>query len=321
MKSIKKDNSFVIIENPKSFYQGIYVKEKPYNGYFKKDDVELFTVDYYEEGIKKYNYSTDVLQQMYNDDSEGDYRLKLGVKSIYKDGEIYDGVKHHYIKDGILAEYYEEGKIKGFHVDIFAIHYFNRISFEKRKNVIEMKSMQDQGYKIKLFSKNNFITAELLKNDSTLIRMQNIDEQKSIFPADSYISIYEEFGEVKGLSYQNFDTTFKVYDEAQIMVEIFNQLEIYNAKDPVDIFNQFLEDIIVYKGFLTKNKVDDPPNAIGDFSSDEKGRIKDGIRFFKNENYYREYKNGKITKEEKITIIDFQKVFSVYLNKKYTEEE
>lgn len=323
MKSIEKDSSYLIVEDPKDFYEGIYRNAKPRNGYFKKDDVELFTVDYYENGTKKYNYSSDVLQMIGNDESDGDYRLKLNVKSTYRDGKIYSGVKYNYIEGGALVEQYQDGKHKGFYVDLFAMHYYNRISFEKEKDQIEIRSMQDEDYKIRLFLKSNHVAAELSKNDSVLIRMQNINEKESIFPINSSVRVYKEFGIINGLAYQNFDKMGIVYEEAMVLTDVLDRLEIYYGKDHLEIFDRFLKDIIYNNGFLTKPINEDPLIMIGDFVSDEEGNVKDGIRFFEDpENtYYRIYKNGKIIKKEYSSIDDFQDIFLKYIEEKYNKED
>ena len=191
MKSIKKDSSYTIVEHPMNAYEGVYKNDKPYHGYFKEGDRELFTVDYYENGIKKYNYSFDVLQMLQNNGFDGGNKLNLDIKSMYKDGKIYSGVKHHRLKDLVLVEQYKDGKHTGLYYDTFAMHYYNRVSFKIEKDTIQIVSMQNQGYKIKIFQKNNLILSDLYRNDSLQVRVQNIDVKASKFPANSYVYIYE----------------------------------------------------------------------------------------------------------------------------------
>lgn len=320
MKFIKKDSSFVIVAEPMNVYEGIYEKGKPYQGYFKEEDQELFTVDYYENGIKKYNYSIDVLQMLQNDEFEGGYKLKLDIKSIYRDGEIYSGAKHHRLKDMVLVEQYQEGKRTGFYYDTFAMHYYNRVSFKIEKDTIHIVSVQNQGYKIKIFQKNNLILSELYRNDSLQIRVQNIDIKASKFPTNSFVQIYEKFKITKGIAYQNYDETGQAYDEARELMQVFNKLEIDKSKDYTDVFDRLLKNII------SATEIENEPvyqTMIAEFISDQEGNIKDGICFFNDSknSYYRIFNNSKVVNEEKVSLDDFQKIFFSYIEKKYSDTD
>ncbi len=323
MKSTKKDSSYSIIAHPMNAYEGVYKNDKPYHGYFKEGDRELFTVDYYENGIKKYNYSFDVLQMLQNNGFEGGNKLNLDIKSIYKDGKIYSGVKHHRLKDLVLVEQYKDGKHTGFYYDIFAMHYYNRVSFKIEKDTIQIVSIQNQEYKIKLFEKNNLIVAELYKNDSVQIRVQHIDMEASIFPENSFVRIFKKSKKTKGIAYQNYDETGLAYDEARELMQVFNKLEIDISKDCIDVFDRFLNNMI---SAIEPTEIENEPvyqTIIAEFVSDQEGGVKDGIRFFdtQKDSYYQIFKNSKILKEEKVTLENFQTIFSAYRQEKYNSED
>lgn len=322
MNKVIKDSTFIIYDNPKDVYQGMFSKEKPYHGYFREGEGEIFTVDYYENGVKKYNYSLDILQHLYDEEPFSGYRLKLDIKSIYRDNSIFNGLQHHYIKDAVLVKCYQEGKLIGFYIDVFAIHYFNRISFEKKMDGIEIRSVRNRDYKIKLYTKNNFVTAELIKNDQVTLRIQNINPQQPLFPVNSSVSMYKEDGMVKGIAYQNLDITNNVYEEVQELMDILNRLEVHNAQDHVAVFDKLLVDILMEKEFFAKNKTTNSSKIVSEFYTDENGKIKDGIQFLnsKGENYYRVYKNGETMIEEKVTLERFQEVFFRYIEKQYEKK-
>ncbi|WP_438712066.1 hypothetical protein ACSTS3_06305 [Aquimarina muelleri] len=303
MKSIKKDSSYTIAEHPMDVYEGVYKNNKPYNGYFKKGNQELFVVDYYEEGIKKYNYSFDILQMLQEGKLDRNPQIELNKKSIYKNEKIFDGVKYHYIKDGILVEQYKGGKHTGFYVDIFAIHYYNRFSFKIEKDKLEILSLRNEEYSIKVLSKNNFISIELYKNDVIVTKSQNIDPNTIKFPVNSSIRIYKEDGVMKGVAYQDNNEIEGIHNEATEIIEIFNRLENRSANNLWDIFNTLLKDIISNKYFIDiERNITQDIIFIGDFISDQEGNIKEGIRLYENkkETYFCIFENGKMIKKENI---------------------
>ena len=312
------DDSYLIDESPKDFYTGIYKDNKPYDGYFKKENVEFFTVDYYEKGIKKYNYSSDVLQIL-NDKVDDHHRLKLNVKSIYKNESIYHGVKYNYSKNAILVEQFDNSHYKGFYIDIFAVHYYNRISVEINQGKLKIQSLQDKNCVIKVFLKNNLIIAEFRQGDTVLVRAQIIDPINPMFPANSEIRLYKENGIFKGNSYQVLDKYNSFYEEHAELFDIFSKLDIYTTKSPFEVFIKLL------KHYKEENDNTKYQTELNDFIllaklvSDENGYCKEGIRFYENkgDSYYLIIKEGKTIKKEKIQMVDFQDIINSYLEDEY----
>lgn len=135
-----KDHSFTIAEKPQEFYEGIYRNGKPFSGYFETEDNREFKqVDYFEDGMLKFQYSNDYLKNMDN------YRHQLyDIKSTYKNGKIFDGVEYKLNEKRFISRYWKNGVLKSFDWDLFAMHYFNRIHFELRNNHIEINDMQEK---------------------------------------------------------------------------------------------------------------------------------------------------------------------------------
>lgn len=147
-----KDYSFTIAEKPQEFYEGIYRNGKPFSEYFEtEDNLEFKQVDYFEDGILKFQYSNDYLKNMDN------YRHQLyDIKSTYKNGKIFDGVEYKLNEKQFVSRYWKNGVLKSFDWDLFAMHYFNRIHFELKNNNIEINDMQGK--------KSAVVTIDISKN-------------------------------------------------------------------------------------------------------------------------------------------------------------
>jgi antitoxin component YwqK of YwqJK toxin-antitoxin module len=147
-----KDHSFTIAEKPQEFYEGIYRNGKPFSGYFEtEDDREFKQVNYFEDGIRKFQYSNDYLKNMDN------YRHQLyDIKSTYKNGKIFDGVEYKLNEKQFVSRYWKNGVLKSFDWDLFAMHYFNRIHFELKNNNIEINDMQGK--------RSAIVTIDISKN-------------------------------------------------------------------------------------------------------------------------------------------------------------
>ncbi|GAA4114848.1 hypothetical protein GCM10022393_14680 [Aquimarina addita] len=105
--------------------KGAYKDGIPYQGYFIKNIKEILVVDYYEKGIKKYQYSP---QSIMSNDYE---QPLLSTKSIYKKGEIYDGETYEWGKNSLTIRKFNEGKREGLILWVFAMHYGNVITTVK----------------------------------------------------------------------------------------------------------------------------------------------------------------------------------------------
>lgn len=119
-----QEYNFFTIEGETAL-KGEYKNGAYYNGYFIKDEKELFLVDYYIKGKKKYQYSKEKLF-----DDEDYMNPTLSVKSVYKNGEIYDGLSYEMDKQSLKIKKLKKGKQEGVTFWIFAMHYANNITVE-----------------------------------------------------------------------------------------------------------------------------------------------------------------------------------------------
>ncbi|WP_435523082.1 hypothetical protein [Chryseobacterium indoltheticum] len=133
-----KNYSYSISEKPQEFYEGVLRNGKPFSGYFEtEDDREFKQVNYFENGILKFQYSNDYLKNMDN------YQHQLyDIKSVFKDGKVFDGVEYKLNEKQFISRYWKNGVLQSFDWDLFAMHYFNRIHFELKNNTVEISDMQ-----------------------------------------------------------------------------------------------------------------------------------------------------------------------------------
>ncbi|WP_109851973.1 hypothetical protein [Aquimarina sp. AU58] len=64
------------------------------------------------------------------------------------------------------------------------------------------------------------------------------------------------------------------------------------------------------------------PLFFGQFDTNIKGDINNGIRFFDKEKspYYSLYENGEVVKNGEVTLKEFQKIFMSYLEEQYSKQ-
>ncbi|MGE8425771.1 MAG: hypothetical protein ACN6PI_23240, partial [Sphingobacterium siyangense] len=176
LKSVIYSN-FLIKEKPQKSYTGIYQNQKPYEGYFINKIIlnEIPLVDFYEKGELKYQYSFDFLKQLDN------YQFyEYDQKSVYKNGEIVDGFDFIDNDEGFLLRIgYKNKKANYLEMNLFAMHAFNRFTFDYSGKEIIVKDFEKQT-SIKLTEKNNGIFAEVFDESGKLIvNNQQKEVQKS----------------------------------------------------------------------------------------------------------------------------------------------
>ncbi len=306
--SIINDNSFIIKENPLDSYKGTLREGKPYDGYFKKGDRDFFTVDYYEKGIPVYQYSFDLLEIL----EEGNGPLNL--KSTYKDGKIIDGAEYTMYKHGMITKNLKNGILESFSQDIFAIHYYNRVTFTKENDRILISNLQEKDYKIKVFLKNNAWITQLIHQDQILLHREEVKHTATVFPKNSEISLYVKDNIKHGLSFRYDQKNTALFSDTGLNKNILDKLNIPKTKDSKTAFEEIFTSLIETKGFSDEITMEERPLFMGYFDTDDTGMIKDGIRYIEKEDafVYHIYENGKVTKKEKTTLEDFQKVMNDY---------
>ena len=138
-----EDNGFRIVAKPQESYQGIYKKGKPFEGYFKEGSIlsEIILINYYEQGVHKAQYSYDYLEK-----DQFTAPFIYGLETLYEDGNVKRGRVYKEVEGGAALGIvtYEDFGLKSLFIDLFELHYFNRISFELTDDQLLVKDMRDE---------------------------------------------------------------------------------------------------------------------------------------------------------------------------------
>ena len=203
-------------------YVGIYKDGNPFSGYFENERGKYKTVNYYENGIAKFQYSKDwfsSLAESLNQSSE------LNLESTFVDGKIVDGNEYFDYGKIEITKKFQNGNLKTLDIDFFEVNYFNRLHYEIKNNVIEIFDMQNKDLKLLLDMKDNKINSKLVVKDKI------IETTKSEF-----IKINDVF----------MPNSVVTYFEGEN--EILTENESLDKKPIFEIYNEY-KDAIIFKGY------------------------------------------------------------------------
>ena len=343
MNDFIEDNSFLIVGKPQETYKGFYKDGKPFQGYFLKGNHEFPRVDYYEDGEAKFQYSLDFFQMALNeenverdypeepdpeitdslayDDNYSDrYKPKLNIKSVYKNGKIADGYEYDEIESGLLSLRIEDTKITEFHMDIFAMNYYQRNSIILKSDTIVITSptlaLTEDNPESKIFRKNGEWVVSYTLNEKKIgykyFRRGELDQK----PASGVFFVFEQSGKT-----YSYGTSIPVehasdIESSDMLTYVLDQPKLF-ALEEISLFFESFVHAIISKIKKSEQRLPDSSNiyrAYLEIGSDH--TITKGIRFFeeKQGSYYIQYQDGKETLRKKLDLSEFQKIFSNYLN-------
>lgn len=261
-----KDYSFAVSEKPQDSYEGIFKNGKPFSGYFETEySHEFKQIDYFENGIPKFQYSNDYLKNMEN------YKHQYyDIKSTYKEGKIFDGAEYLLNDKQFITRYWKNGILKSFDWDLFAMHYFNRIHFELKNNNIEINDMQGK--------KSAVVTIDISNNGFNKkfsIDGKVIDDTRKKYLESKYSETvtlyYEENNKIisKKINIQDeaiepsegVELFYKVYD---VVAEFPTVQEVFNNLADKFTSNKFVEET-------------DENLIVAGVQIDSEGKPKDGV--------------------------------------------
>ncbi|MFC0778333.1 toxin-antitoxin system YwqK family antitoxin [Flavobacterium sp. HJSW_4] len=274
-KRIKIVNqSFLIASDKQNSYTGIYKNDKPFSGYFATDFNEFNHVDYYENGMIKYQYSNNYLENL----EKYEYP-NYDIKSTYKDGKIVDGPEYIKLKKQFITKNWKNGVLKSFDFDVFAMHYFNRYHFELKGNAIELEefSKKIKG-KIVLEKANNKNIGKFSVEGKLLITSSSVEVNETI-PSESGSVLYYQtataieaklFKSTEGNDRERrdveiFSTVFSSYlDHNKPIEENFNLIatKISSEKDVELLFGNELKGNLIAGLRINENKKPEIGTAI-----------------------------------------------------------
>ncbi|WP_159086004.1 toxin-antitoxin system YwqK family antitoxin [Flavobacterium faecale] len=162
IQSVSYSEQFILLDVPQQIYTGTYKNGLPFDGFFREDGNEIKTIEYYENGILKHQYSNDYLKNM-----EKYSFPEYDLKSTFKDGKVFDGMEYKKESKSYISKKWKNGVLQSIDFDVFAMHYFNRISFNFLKESIEITDYQSKGELI-IEEKNKILTMRLIGKGQTL---------------------------------------------------------------------------------------------------------------------------------------------------------
>lgn len=323
------DSTFIIPDNPQEFYQGFYKENKPFNGYFKISEREIFWVDFYKDGIKTNQYSFDIFKNIEGEEQKEREEINyeyvesgktvLDIKSTFKNGEIVDGEILGRLKHGYFAKKYNNGKIVEVKIDVFAMHYANRLTFKVTESYILFSHLKDRASMVRFSLNNGRLLVEVLAND-TIIASNNLNDCNPKNPKpNSNISIFKIKDRIDCLMFKN-DLDMKIYEDNLSMLQniiLSNYTFPSDSNDPYEFLKQFLEKLSSEEEeeIMTEESLE-----IAFLDTDKNGIIKEGIYWEEatnNNGSYKIYKDGEIIKEAENNLLDFQNTLENYFKQDY----
>ncbi|MBL1410601.1 toxin-antitoxin system YwqK family antitoxin [Sphingobacterium faecale] len=227
---------FTIKEQPKASYTGYFKNQKPFNGFFKLDTLidDISLVDYYENGILKYKYSFDFIEQLEN------YEHYLyTVKTTYKDGNPLSGPCYKTVgRERLLQIDYADGKVNRFDVNLFGMHFFARISFQLDNDILSI-SGGNSPIAIKAYQANQSIIADLYKDDQIFRKGQESTQIKEGSP-NSITFYYIKDGQIKTFASSILPFMDEDIDHNDLVMKLYPMFPMNNTTDIQTLLNKFL---------------------------------------------------------------------------------
>jgi hypothetical protein len=238
--------NFSIKDNEQEFYQGKFKNQQPYEGYFLNDSLisDFPLVNFYKNGQLTTQYSYDFLDKMDN------YQhYMFDIKSSFINGKISDGSLFKMIGNtAIIKEDYKNKQLIKFDLNLFAMHYFNRISFVSKNNEIIVSELQSPfTIRIKAGKKDN-LEAGLYDKDKLIYSNSNTNTIKEGSP-NSVTIYYLENDKLKKYHFIPPQFEDDVKPESDFMFKILGAIptKIENKKNTLNTILQGIENYVMRK--------------------------------------------------------------------------
>ncbi|QBQ41141.1 hypothetical protein E2P86_08220 [Sphingobacterium psychroaquaticum] len=188
--NLKETNTIRIFDNPKKVYQLELKDNKPYNGYEISDEKllgELNYVNFYQNGALVAKYAIDYLR------ADGtSIPVEYTLKTTYQDNNVISGPVYRELPQNlVLIEQYQEGKQVGFFLDLFAMHYFNRLSFQLKGDMLSITNLQTEN-EVRVYKKNESLEAEYYVRKKLIAKSKrSVEKKDQIVPYASKVYYVE----------------------------------------------------------------------------------------------------------------------------------
>lgn len=160
--SIKETNQIYIFDDPRPVYQLELKDNQPFNGYEISEEKllgEFNFINFYKDGELVAKYAIDYL----NLEETANPRAYT-LKTTYKKGEIYQGNDYReLLRNALLVDQFTQGKRTAFYLDLFAIHYFNRLSFQLSADGLIIHNMETNN-ELHIYKKAGVLQADFYQD-------------------------------------------------------------------------------------------------------------------------------------------------------------
>lgn len=135
----------------------------PFNGYEISTERllnELNFVNYYKNGERLTQYAIDYLQM-----KDQAMPIRYTLKTTFEKGKVVDGYVYNELPHGILLiDQYKNGTLSGFSIDLFAMHYFNRLNFQLNNDIFSIHNLQSNN-EVRIYKKEGLLQADFYQAD------------------------------------------------------------------------------------------------------------------------------------------------------------
>ncbi len=297
-----KNNS---AENQFQGYVGFYKDEKPFSGFFESESGEFKIVDFFENGIIKFQYSKDWFTTLAESENKN---TDLNLKATFVDGKIVDGNEYFDYNKIKVTKNWKNSVIKTLDIDFFEIHYYNRLHHEIKNNVLEISELINKDFKMNIDFKNNELIENFVIKDEILTTPKSVTlKLNDAFIPSSIVLYFESENEIlvrsESTEIQN-NSVLNEYSSSLIVKGYFTFSNTYKSKNVSDLLSEIASKFVNDENALEKifknleNKTDND-KIIADLLIDKKGKPESGIWITKNlDNTYllKLFSEGKLIK-------------------------
>ncbi|MEJ5052960.1 hypothetical protein [Sphingobacterium sp. MYb382] len=188
--------NFIIEDQKQDVYTGTYRNEKPFVGFFKTETIidDIRIIAYYENGILIKEYSFDPIQQM-----EDYHFYNYNLTTVYEHNVPVSGpVYSKPDRSSYLTIYYQDHVPTKLEYNLFAMHYFNRITFSNAANELRITELRSP-VEIHLNKGSNPPTITVYRENQIMVPSLGVANLKEGYP-ESATFYYLDGKEIKTYS-------------------------------------------------------------------------------------------------------------------------
>lgn len=310
----------LISEKRQEKYEGIYKNGEPFSGYFKTEKMidDIYFIDFYENGERKFRYYVDYFQD--------DLSLSNGIynaKTEYENGKIKNGMDIKNMNNLLIWAEYKNFQKEKVHLDFFAVHYFNRISFELNGNTLKIIDAQAPNWRLEIKKiKNNPYELSVFQNDKLFFYVKEKDLKEVKFGTPNAVTCYYKNKKTNALEIKTYQSkkpnkediekSRELHQNSRVLGHIYYTFSANKADSAEDLLGRVYENITesdFTQDFLFADKKEEL-ELISILEFDEKGQIEYGGKITPNaDGSYKLEVFGKEKKVyEKISLDEIKKI-------------